>query len=139
MFGPTFADELDAAGLAGIPISWGDSGEIFGRDRLTADQAAALDAVVAAHDPALNTPAMFPLNRFQFEGMLMAMGVTFAQIEAAIEATAMTDMEKAFAISRLRNAVTYNRDHPLIPMLMPAFGLTDAAVDAAWMTAKDVH
>jgi len=89
--------------------------------------------------PPSSNPDDYPLNRFQFEGMLLTMGVTFDQIEAAIDATGMTATEKAFAISRLRNAVTYNRGHPLIPMLMPAFGLTDAQVDAAWMTAKEVH
>ncbi|MBV6650532.1 hypothetical protein [Hoeflea sp. EC-HK425] len=139
MFGPTFGDELAAAGLNGLPISWGDDGTVFGREHLSQEQVNTLNLVIAAHDPNAETASMYPLNRFQFEGMLLAMGVTFAQIETAIEATAMTAMEKAFAISRVRNAGTYNRDHPLIPMLMPAFDLTEEAVDAAWLAAKDVR
>lgn len=57
-FGPTFADECAAAGLAGLPFSWGepnpaieDDDGIFGRERLTSGQNAMLDAVIAAHDP----------------------------------------------------------------------------------------
>jgi hypothetical protein len=92
-----------------------------------------------APPPPSTDPRDYSLSRFQFEGMLLTMRVTFSQIEAAINAADMTDTEKAFAISRLRNARTYNRDHPLIPMLMPAFDLTEGAVDAAWMKAKDVR
>lgn len=89
--------------------------------------------------PPSTDPKDWPLNRFQFEGMLLSMGVTFAQVEAAINATSMSGMEKAFAISRLRNAEAYHRDHALVSMLMPAFGLTTEVVDTAWMQAKDIH
>jgi hypothetical protein len=50
-FGPTFGDEVIAAGLGGLPFSWCDDGTINGRDALTEEQNAELDAVVAAHDP----------------------------------------------------------------------------------------
>lgn len=49
--GPYFGDELAAAGLAGLPISWGEDGIVTGRELLMAPQQAALDAVIAAHDP----------------------------------------------------------------------------------------
>lgn len=50
--GPTFLEELRAAGLDNLPISWdAASGTILGRDRLTPAQNTALDAVLAAHDP----------------------------------------------------------------------------------------
>ncbi|MBC7280048.1 hypothetical protein [Hoeflea sp.] len=96
-------------------------------------------AELAMFPPPSTDPADWPLNRFQFEGMLLTMGVSFADIETAIAAMDSTATEKAFAISRLRNAQTYQRNHPLIAALMPVFGLTDAAVDAAWMEAKDIH
>lgn len=51
MFGSTFGDELLAAGLDGLPFSWTPSGAIVGRNELTSEQNAALDAVIAAHDP----------------------------------------------------------------------------------------
>lgn len=56
MFGPTFSDELAAAGLLGLPIVWGSDGVISGRDALTPAQNTALDAVLAAHDPSRVAP-----------------------------------------------------------------------------------
>lgn len=47
-YGPTFADELHAAGLSGLPIGW-TRDAITGRDKLSADQDARLAAVIAAH------------------------------------------------------------------------------------------
>lgn len=52
MLGKNFSDDLAAAGLAGLPISWGDDGTIHGRENLTPEQDAALDTVIAAHVPA---------------------------------------------------------------------------------------
>ena len=89
--------------------------------------------------PPSQDPADYPLNRLQFEAMALALGIGFAQIEQAIDQTGMTDFEKGVAKSRLKNATTYNRGHPLIAMLAPAFGIDDAAIDAAWMQAKDIR
>ena len=56
VFGPTFGDELLAA-LGPVAIAFSpDTGEISGRETLTADQAALLDRVIAAHDPARRRP-----------------------------------------------------------------------------------
>lgn len=50
--GPTFGDEVIAAGLGGLPFAWGDTDEtITGRENLTAAQNSTLDGVIAAHDP----------------------------------------------------------------------------------------
>lgn len=49
--GLTFAAEIIAVGLGGLPFSWSDDGTITGRENLTSDQNAALDAVLAAHNP----------------------------------------------------------------------------------------
>jgi hypothetical protein len=57
--GPNFPYELEAAGLVGLPISWaGDSDTITGRENLTPEQNTQLDAVIAAHDPALHDPIL---------------------------------------------------------------------------------
>lgn len=49
--GSTFGDEIHEAGLAGLPFAWGADGDIHGRENLTDEQNATLDAVIAAHDP----------------------------------------------------------------------------------------
>ena len=50
--GPTFGDEITAAGLAGLPFSWGATDDtITGRENLSPEQNATLDEVIAAHDP----------------------------------------------------------------------------------------
>ena len=51
LIGPTFAAEIKAAGLQGLPFAWGNDGSIAGRENLTPAQNAALDNVLAAHDP----------------------------------------------------------------------------------------
>jgi len=51
VIGPTFGKELAAAGLAGLPISWTPDGTINGRENLTPEQNAGVDAVLAKHDP----------------------------------------------------------------------------------------
>lgn len=53
MIGRNFSAELEAAGLMGLPFSWSETGELFGREALTAAQNATLDAVIAAHVPEL--------------------------------------------------------------------------------------
>ena len=88
--------------------------------------------------PPSTDPNDYTLNRFQFEGMLLSMGVTFEQIEQAINASPLSTMEKAFSVSRLRNTENYHRDHQLISMLGPVFKLTPEAIDTAWMQAKDI-
>lgn len=54
-FGPTFYDELKAAGLAGLPFSWGDDGAYY-TDAITPEQRAAIEAVIAAHNPLATPP-----------------------------------------------------------------------------------
>ena len=48
-FGPTFARDLNAAGLGG-GLAW-TADSIIGRDNLSPEDQALLDAVIAAHDP----------------------------------------------------------------------------------------
>lgn len=49
--GPTFATELTAADLNGLPFSWGSDGDIQFDQRMTSEQIVAVNAVYAAHDP----------------------------------------------------------------------------------------
>jgi hypothetical protein len=50
--GPTFGDEVIAAGLGGKPFAWGATDDsITGRENLDAPDNDTLDDVIAAHDP----------------------------------------------------------------------------------------
>lgn len=60
--GETFGDEIRAAGLGGLPFTWDADGRIGGRENLTAGQNAALDNVIAAHDPTKLTPVIHPVD-----------------------------------------------------------------------------
>jgi hypothetical protein len=55
MIGPHFPEELQAAGLTGLPFAWGADGSITWGPTMTPEQIAAVQAVVDAHNPA--TPA----------------------------------------------------------------------------------
>ncbi len=68
--GPSFFSELQAAGLAGLPFSWNASGVILYGPEITAEERAAIDAVVLAHDPSAPAPEPEPdvpevVSRFQ--------------------------------------------------------------------------
>jgi|SRR5215471_8337322 len=86
VFGPTFGDEVHAAGLGGLPFSWLPStGEIAGRENLTPPQNATLDEVIAAHDP---TATMIPTtvsNRQFFQAMAQQGYITQAEAMAVIK------------------------------------------------------
>lgn len=61
--GPTFGDEVIAAGLGGLPFTWGATDEtITGRENLTTAQNATLDGVVAAHDPTKRHKNIIPTS-----------------------------------------------------------------------------
>jgi hypothetical protein len=49
--GPTFGVELARAGLGGLPVVWTPAGDVHCGDGMTDAQVAAVDAVLAAHDP----------------------------------------------------------------------------------------
>lgn len=54
--GSTFATELKAAGLFGLPFAWGDDGQINFGEEITKAQKAKIIAVYDAHDPAAVDP-----------------------------------------------------------------------------------
>lgn len=47
--GPSFAQELRAAGLSGLPFSWGSDGSIEFGERMTEEQRQAVQAVYDTH------------------------------------------------------------------------------------------
>lgn len=59
--GSTFDNEVWAAGLGGLPFTWGETDDsIEGRENLTAPQNSTLDSVIAAHDPTKPDNAISP-------------------------------------------------------------------------------
>jgi hypothetical protein len=55
--GPTFGNEVIAAGLGGLQFVWGETVDYFvGRDNLTEEQNTTLDGVIEAHDPSKQLP-----------------------------------------------------------------------------------
>ena len=98
--GPSFASELEAAGLMGAPFSWSpEEGRIEGRDNLTAAQNATLDTVIAAHDPNTPdpmTPAIIAETAIRADKALCAIVRKMAD-DAAVTEDEMIDLIKAFA------------------------------------------
>lgn len=56
--GPSFASEIQAAGLSGLPFSWGSDGVIEFDASMTAAQIKSVQSVYAAHDPSKPAPPM---------------------------------------------------------------------------------
>jgi hypothetical protein len=61
--GTSFPAELQAAGLLGLPFSWGADGSFQFDAKMTATQIAAVQAVYAKHNP--NTPATDQVDQFR--------------------------------------------------------------------------
>lgn len=130
-FGETFADEMAAAGLLGLPFSWGDDGVISGRENLTAEQNATLDAVLAAHDPTKQSvPAQ--VTALQARRALRASGLLPA-VTAAVAAAADGNPDAADAFEY---ALTWQRDDSWIATLGPALNLTSADIDNLFIQAS---
>ncbi|MGE0024329.1 MAG: hypothetical protein AB7S70_11940 [Hyphomicrobium sp.] len=126
--GPTFADAVVASELLrGAPFTWGSDGDIGGRETLTTEQNAALDALIAAHDP--DAPVVpQAVTPYQARRALDAAGLRDAA-EAAI-AAADYDVRDAWEY-----ALTIERNSPFIAALAPALGLSSEQIDALFIAA----
>lgn len=49
--GPSFVEELEAAGVLRLPFAWGTDGQLTFSPAITPQQRAIIEAVLAAHDP----------------------------------------------------------------------------------------
>ena len=54
--GPTFGNEIFAAGLGGLPFTWGEDGVIEFHPSMSQAQIDGVRAVYAAHDPTAKLP-----------------------------------------------------------------------------------
>lgn len=82
-------------------------------------------------------PVLMPLTARQFRLALLSLGVTRQMVETAIDGIA-DQTAKAQAEIEWEYASTYQRTHALVQQFATHFGLTDAAVDAAWAAFQDV-
>lgn len=121
MIGPTFGTELERAGLSGLPIAWLPTGEITGKDDLSAQQKALLDLVLAVHDPRL-TP--------------VPSGVTPLQMRRALRQSGMRDQVEAYVLTLDPDskdawewASVIERNNPIIVTGAVALGLSRDEMD----------
>jgi hypothetical protein len=91
------------------------------------------EEIAAMPQPA--APPMPTITARQLRLALLGLGLTGAQVEAAINAMPGTDMQREAARIEWEYATSYQRDHQLVAMLGAALGLTEAQIDAAWMEA----
>lgn len=125
--GPSISTELEAAGLLGLAFSLDlDTGEACGRDNLTEAQAAALDAVLAAHDPTQPAP-LRPGERVTYPGEFW-LRCTEAEAEVIVAASASMPVREQQIFNR---ATVFDHAVPetqrLIALLGAAFGPERAA------------
>jgi len=145
--GPTFGDEVFAAGLGGLPFLWGADGQIFGRERLTPQQNAKLDEVIAHHNPnRLTTRIISDRQFFQALAMMKPPIITPEEALAAVRTGTIPeafnhlmdgmDEQTHFVTEMLLSGATqFERDHPLVPKFGEAFGWTNDQIDDLWRMA----
>lgn len=139
-FGPSFVSELTAAGLLGLPFVWYPDGTVSYGDDLTGEQKAALDAVVAAHDPETPAPSSVPLVVSRFQGR-EAMWQTphgettlFEAAEAIINHQDTPGMYKR-AWADLQE---FRRDSEMLQAIAAVLGLTAANLDSLFILAESI-
>lgn len=86
--GPSFAAELESAGLLGLPISWNlETGDLTYDERLTPEQLSAVRAVLAKHNPSAQlppAPQIVTIDQLQTILTSLNGGVTAQQVQQAI-------------------------------------------------------
>lgn len=90
---------------------------------------------IAALPPPPPPPPLPAITAAQLRLALLGLGVTGAQVEAAINAMPGTDADREAARIQWEYATTYRRDHPLVAALGAALHLTEAQIDEAWRAA----
>lgn len=84
-------------------------------------------------------PAPFrDLNPALFLTMLGLLGITVAQIHAAIDAAISDPVAAAYAKNKVTTSTSYSRANPLFALLGPAMNKTPSQIDAAWRQAETI-
>jgi hypothetical protein len=130
LIGPSFSQDLAAAGLSGLPIAWGSDGVISGRANLTAQQNAALDAVIAAHNP--TKPAVPQIVNAAQARLALNDSGNRSLVEAAIK-LASQDVQDFWNYSP-----QISRHHPVLVGIQQQLGWSDAMVDELFIAAGNI-
>lgn len=129
-----FAHELDAAGLRGLPFAWGEDGSFCFSDAMTPEQIGAVEAVYAAHDPAPVTVVPQEVSRRQARQAMREAGISFAAVQAAIDAIA-DPLQRDLMQIEWEDSQVFQRRRPQLVALAVQLGLDDAALDALFVQA----
>lgn len=155
--GKSFASEIEAAGLLGLPFAWSEDGITYGEDIAAADRKR-IEAVLARHDPSRPPPEAVPdiISDRQFaQALALAGTITEAEalawaargelpqaLEDALDHIPDADGQRFGARMMLAAATSYERHLPLTEQLGalltdPATGkpYDAAALDALWTRA----
>lgn len=84
--GPSFTAEIVAAGLGGLPFSWGADGVFQFAASMTSTQIAAVEAVYANHDPTVPAAPSPPTPRQWLERLSSAKQTAIATAAATTPA-----------------------------------------------------
>ena len=80
-------------------------------------------------------PNVSTITALQLRLALLGLGITAAQVEAAIDAMPGADMRREAARIQWEYATTFPRQHPLVVAIGAALGMTETQIDAAWLNA----
>lgn len=130
--GPSFPLEIEAAGLMGLPFTWGPDGALVFADSVTADQRVLVLAVYDAHDPIGDTGKILVAKDAARREVDIAAGIAalrYITSRPGQEATYMLKLEQA----RAHQAAGYPADLTLYSMIaveLDAQLVTDANATA---------
>lgn len=88
--------------------------------------------------PPSDDPKDHSLTAVQFHAMVSILGLTEAQILAAIDAGVSDPVLKAVVTQKYLRGQIFNREDEMFTLLGPALGLTQEQIDVAWMQAKAI-
>ena len=136
VFGPTFGSELVAAGCSSAVATYGSDGTLNYVPSATPDQIAAVQKVVAAHDP---TKQIVPssVTNYQARSVLIQQGF-LAKVDAAIRGADQTVQANQIALAAWDYANAFYRTDPLIAAMAQVLSLSSADVDALFIAAAAV-
>lgn len=122
---------LQAAGLLGLPFSWGSDGSITFGEAMTTQQRADVQAVFDDYTP---PPQPVPAAVTMRQARLALLGVgKLADVNAAI--AAMQGPAGEAARIEWEYSQEVQRDKALVLALAPVLGLSDAELDALFVAA----
>lgn len=133
-FGPTFDNEIATAGLIGAPFAWNSDGTVSGRENLTDAQNAALDAVIAAHDPKKQPPPQIPQSVSRMQAMVALSRA--GHLDKVQSWVAGQDAETQLIWSSAQN---FNRGSALLGTAAKALDLTSDQIDALFIQAAAIN